>query len=130
MDLCFKPSIERHTESVLGWYRSDSSASRIRDVPDQLRQEVQPTPAAVRHFLFPSFLMDKEPGPSEKEEIPEDTVQEIYRRKEHAREEIKTRESASENPSNPKLGTRTENPPSHLRPPEPKPRPIRPIVLR
>ena len=33
-------SIKRHVESVLGWNRSDSTESRIRDVPDQLRQEV------------------------------------------------------------------------------------------
>jgi hypothetical protein len=129
--LLFEPSIERHAESVLEWSRSDSSASRIPDVPEQLRQEVQLTPTAVRRFLFPSFLMDKEPGPSEKGDISEDTVQEIDDRKKHAMEEIKTDESASENPSNPELDTRTENPPSHLRPKEPKPQPrLRPLELK
>lgn len=92
----FERSIGRHVESVIGWFRRSLTGSPIQDVPDQLRRELQLTPAVAKRFLFPSFLAGKEPSSPalEGEKISDNTAREILRRKEDARKEIEAREYA------------------------------------
>jgi hypothetical protein len=102
VDISVIPSVERKIESrvqaVLRWSRDNVAAGRIRDVPEQLRQEIRPS--VLRQVLFPDFLKDRRSvtAAQQSAEIPQEIAAEIHRRVEIARTEVEQRERRALDP--------------------------------
>jgi len=84
-------NIESDAESVLKWSRSNLTAGRVQDVPDQVMQKIKSCQAVTSEFLFPAFLT-KGTGTSsamfEGERVSTEISIEIDRRKDIAEKEL------------------------------------------